>query len=117
MPSNFSTTALNVDASRRCVATLLKRNPSGRGVRGSWLVGNPYLGITSCLPVRTKPLARRTLPRVKVQAYLRLKEEQPRRTITGVNAGSSTLTSINNQAFLTTPFFAMTSSSKSIEFP
>ena len=44
--------------------------------------------MTSGLPVRTKPLARRTLPRVKVQAYLRLKEEQPRRTITGVNAGA-----------------------------
>jgi len=52
-----------------------------------------------------------------VQAYLRLKEEQLRRTITGVNAESGTLTSINNQAFRATPFFAMTSSSKSIEFP
>ncbi|MGA8619251.1 MAG: OB-fold nucleic acid binding domain-containing protein [Candidatus Sulfotelmatobacter sp.] len=31
-------------------------------------VGHSYLGITSRLPVRTKPLARRTLPRVKVQA-------------------------------------------------
>ena len=51
------------------------------------------------------------------QAYLRLKEEAPRRTITGVNARSSTLTSINNQAFRVTPFVAMASSSKSIEFP
>src|SRR5438309_7398253 len=62
---------------------------------------------TSGLPVRTKPLGRRTLPRVSVRAYLRLKEEQPRRTITGLNAGSSALTSINNQAFRATPLFVM----------
>jgi hypothetical protein len=35
-----------------------------RHVHNSRLVGNPYLGNTSGLPVRTKPLARRTLPRV-----------------------------------------------------
>ena len=73
--------------------------------------------VTDHKRVRTKPLTRRTLPRVWVQAYLRLKEEEPRRTFIGVNARSSTLTNINNKAFRATPFLATTSSSKSIEFP
>jgi hypothetical protein len=55
--------------------------------------------------------------RVYAQAYLRLKEEELQRTIIGVNARSRILRNINNKAFRRTPFFAMTSSSKSIEFP
>jgi hypothetical protein len=55
--------------------------------------------------------------RVYKQAYLRLKEEELRRTIISVNAWSRILRNITNKAFRTTSFFAMTSSSKSIEFP
>jgi len=46
---------------------------------------------------------------IKVKTYLRLKEEEQWRTISGVNARSNTLTNINNKAFRATTFFAMAS--------
>src|ERR1700691_4015274 len=43
------------------------RKPSRRLSRP----GFPRFGITSCLPVRTKPLARRTLPRAQSKQHRR----------------------------------------------